>query len=407
MIELEDISVSFGDLTVLEEVSLAVEQGEFVGLVGPNGAGKTTLLRVINGVLEPDFGTARVDGAAVTELSARELSQMVATVPQDTHVGFSFTAANIVEMGRHPHRSRLDWTEEDDVVEAAMKRTETWGLREKTVDELSGGERQRVLLARALAQEPDALLLDEPTSSLDINHQIRVLGLVEQLVEEDRAAIAAIHDLDLAARFCDRLVLLHDGSLVANGAPTHVLGTDQLAEAFETATAITPNPITGTPTVAAFEQPPENPETIHVLGSGAGATAAMRTLWQEGWSLSIGPVPEGDLASQLAQQLELPAITAPPFDQPDPETVTAVQDRIEAADLVVLTDDLPAEMKASLSDGADTPRVLADLGGSGTMTARVDGGEDSIVTSESELVRIVRELLAQQVDATGEKKRGA
>ncbi|PSP45087.1 hypothetical protein BRC69_07275, partial [Halobacteriales archaeon QH_6_66_25] len=186
MIDVDGVSLSFGDVPVLDGVDLRVEQGELVGLVGPNGAGKTTLLRTINGILDPDAGDVRLDGEPVAELSAREVSRQLATVPQDTHVGFAFTAEQIVEMGRTPHRSRLDWTDDDDPVDAALERTQTDHLRDRSVDDLSGGERQRVLLARALAQEPAALLLDEPTASLDINHQISVLGLVEDLVAEGR-----------------------------------------------------------------------------------------------------------------------------------------------------------------------------------------------------------------------------
>ncbi|MFC6721805.1 heme ABC transporter ATP-binding protein [Natrialbaceae archaeon GCM10025896] len=255
-VTVENLSQSYGDVSVLDGVDLTVEPGEFVALVGPNGAGKTTLLRSINGVLDPDGGTVALDGTPVEELSSKAVSRQVATVPQDSHVGFSFTTEQIVEMGRTPHQSRLDWGTDSEPIERALERTETAQFRDRAVDDLSGGERQRVLLARALAQEPSVLVLDEPTASLDINHQIRVLGLVAGLVSEGNTAIAAIHDLDLAARFCDRLLLLSDGHIRARGSPESVLTDDALATAFGTTTAVTRNPATGTPTVAAFDERP-------------------------------------------------------------------------------------------------------------------------------------------------------
>jgi len=265
---LSEVCLSLGPTDVLDGVSLSVERGEFVALVGPNGAGKTTLLRTINGILSPDEGTVELDGDAVGGLSASAVSRRVATVPQDTQVGFSFSVEQIVEMGRTPHRSRLDWRDDGDPVEAAMERTETLGFRDRAVDSLSGGERQRVLLARALAQEPDALVLDEPTASLDINHQVEVLGLVADLVAEGRAALAAIHDLNLAARFCDRVLLLSEGRIRARGPPADVLGDDRLAEAFGTETAVSRDHVTGTPRIAALDGRPDRAGRVHVAGGG-------------------------------------------------------------------------------------------------------------------------------------------
>lgn len=416
MIRLEGVSLSFGDVSVLDGVDLQVEPGEFVALVGPNGAGKTTLLRSINGVLDPDEGTVCLDDRDVSTLSAREVSRTVATVPQDTHVGFAFTAEHLVEMGRTPYRSRFDWFDDPGPVEAAMERTETLGLRERTVEELSGGERQRVLLARALAQEPAALLLDEPTASLDINHQVRVLGLVADLVADGQAALAAIHDLDLAARFCDRLCLLHDGSIRAQGPPEQVLSDSRLAEAFETTTAVTHNPVTGTPTVAAFEERPERDARIHVAGGGAGGVAAIRALWAAGFDVSVGVVPEGDVAARLATALELAVVTAPAFERPSADRCRKARDCAREADIVVLTngpgsrdqhlgpvsagseetpplEDSDTPEDSDTSELEETPHIRADLGGSGSRIARGDGGETAVVDSEEALVNAVLDCL--------------
>ncbi len=398
MITLEDVSVSFGDLSVLDRVSLSVETGEFVGLVGPNGAGKTTLLRSMNGVLPVDSGTVTVDGKQVGACTARELSRTVATVPQNTHVGFSFTAEQIVEMGRTPHQSRLDWSDDLGPVEEAMGQTETLDLRDRTVDSLSGGERQRVLLARALAQDPAVLLLDEPTASLDINHQVQMLELVTRVVGTDRAAIAAIHDLDLAARFCDRLVLLADGKIRAQGSPEAVLSSMELDEAFGIETASSENPVTGTPTVSALHDRPSRPERIHVVGGGPGATVAIRTLWQAGYNVSIGLVPAGDVSASLAAQLDIHSVTAPAFRQPNKALRDEARSLAENADIVVVTGgpgsaSYSDDSTESYLDSRDLPHIYADLGGAGPRMARVDGGDQNVVTTATELLCAVEDVV--------------
>jgi iron complex transport system ATP-binding protein len=398
MIRLDDVSLSFGDVSVLDGVDLEIQSGEFVALVGPNGAGKSTLLRTINGILEPDSGTVAVDGEDVADLSSKAVSRNVATVPQDTHVGFSFRAEQIVEMGRTPHRSRLDWSDDADPVEVAMERTETLPLRDRQVDDLSGGERQRVLLARALAQEPEALLLDEPTASLDINHQIRVLGLVEELVTDGRAALAAIHDLDLAARFCDRLLLLHDGEIRAGGSPERVLGDERLGAAFQTTPVVTKNDVTGTPTVSAIEERPERDHRVHVAGGGPGGASAVRTLWRAGFDVTVGPVPEGDVTAAIARQLDLDLVTAPAFEHVPESVQENARQLATTADIVVVTAGPGAELLAN--GDIQVQEVRADLADESGVAARVDGGERRAIEREAELVEVVQTQLSTPAETT-------
>lgn len=258
-IDVESVGVSLGGARILEGVSLSVPAGSFVAVVGPNGAGKTTLLRTINGVLAPDEGRVLLDGRAVTDLSAREVARLVATVPQGTELAFEFPVRDVVEMGRTAHRGRFERAGEADraAVETAMERAAVADLADRSVGSVSGGERQRVLLARALAQESPALVLDEPTASLDVHHRVRTLGLVADLVEEGRTAVAAIHDLDLAARFCDSLVVLADGGVLATGPPEEVLTESVVERAFGGPVTVDDHPATGTPSVTALEDRPE------------------------------------------------------------------------------------------------------------------------------------------------------
>ena len=361
LVDVRSVSVSYGDVSVLGEVSLSVDRGEFVGLVGPNGAGKTTLLGTINGVCDPDRGTVQVGGDPVGGLSARATSRRVATVPQDTTVSFDFTVEDIVEMGRTPYHGRFSGDPDAEVaVERALDRTETAALRDRSVGSLSGGERQRVVLARALAQETPALLLDEPTASLDINHQVRTLDLVRELTREaDKAALAAVHDLDLAARYCDRLAVLADGDVLAVGRPESVLTGDHLRTAFDTDAAVLPDPITGTPTVTPRPETGESDLSVHVAGAGRAAARAIGRLHGAGVAVTAGVLPEGDLAATTAAQLGVEAVTAPPFAPLDAATEAAARAEMEAADAVVLAGSAPPSVRALVRDHDAVVRVPA------------------------------------------------
>ena len=370
MIRADGVELSLGDSRVLEGVDLRAGDGEFVGLVGPNGAGKTSLLRCINGVLTPDEGAVTVEGRRVAETPADAVSRLVATVPQDSSVAFEFPVERVVEMGRTPHRSRLDWSDGGDAVERAMERTDVARFRERNVGEVSGGERRRVLLARALAQETPALLLDEPTASLDIDHQVRVLGLAADLASEGRTVLAAIHDLDLAARFCDRLCLLSEGRIRAAGPPAEVLDPDTVEAVFGTAAAVARDRATGTPTVTALRDRPDREACVHVLGGGAAGARAVGDLRRAGYSVSLGVVPEGDTAAETARGLGCTVVTAPPFEAPGADAVAAVAPLLDRADACLDTGgpgsgptrervDVPARTVA-LAEGEDAVGALRD-----------------------------------------------
>jgi iron complex transport system ATP-binding protein len=218
----------------LDDVSLAIEAGEFVGLIGPNGSGKTTLLRVLLGFLSPAQGEVCLGGAPLHSFKRRAIAQRVTMVQQDTRIDYAFTARDVVAMGRTPYLGRFtpETPVDKQAIQRAMQATETTDFAERSVTNLSGGERQRVHLARALAQETQVILLDEPTANLDLAHQFEMLSLLRQVTRQGKAALAAIHDLALAARFCDRLLLLADGKIVAAGPPASVVTESNLARFF-------------------------------------------------------------------------------------------------------------------------------------------------------------------------------
>ncbi len=240
-------------IVALRDAGLSLAPGELVGLVGPNGSGKTTFLRAATGIVRPQAGEVRVFGDPVASLRQAEIARRIAVVPQSPLVPEGFTVLEAVLMGRTPYLRLLQNEGQSDLEKArrALRLTDTWSLAGRPVGELSGGERQRVVLARALAQDTPILLLDEPTAHLDIGHQASVLGLVRSLCRaEGKAALAVGHDLTLAAQYCDRLVMLRAGAIVAEGSPAEVLRPDLLRQVYGASVEVFPHPGNGRPVVA-------------------------------------------------------------------------------------------------------------------------------------------------------------
>lgn len=234
-IDVRGLSYSYGKRHVLKDVTFKVGAREFVGVLGPNGSGKSTLLNCLSGLLVPNQKKVYVCGKDVAVTGNNEMARLVAIVPQDSSMNFAFPVEDVVLMGRYSHISRFHFEDTQDylVAQEAMKETGTWHLRSRLVTDLSGGERQRVVIARALTQEPKVLLLDEPTTHLDIRHQLEILGLIRRLNKEKGITVLGVfHDLNLAARFCDRIFLLSQGRLTATGDPEEVLTSDNIQKVF-------------------------------------------------------------------------------------------------------------------------------------------------------------------------------
>lgn len=245
------LTFAYGAREVVKDLSFALHPGEVLGIVGPNGAGKSTVIKLLTRVLLPSAGEVLLDGVSTRRMSRLALARRVAVVPQAGELPLAFCALDLVMMGRTPHLGFLAPETERDyaIVERAMRRTDTWPFRDRQLGELSGGERQRVLLARALAQEPRYLLLDEPTSHLDLKYQVEVLRFVRREVATGLGALVVLHDLNLAARLSDRLLILHQGCRVAEGPPAEVLSEARLREVYRTDVAVFADPASGAPVV--------------------------------------------------------------------------------------------------------------------------------------------------------------
>ncbi len=248
MLEVKDISVTYGDRVVLRDVSLSLRDGEIITLLGANGAGKTTLIRALNGTLPLASGGVFLDGRRIGEMSRREIARNIAVVAQENETRFPVTVLEFVLSGRFVHGGAFGWETEKDIDFARLALAdcdlESYGSR--LMNHLSGGERQRVVLARALAAGASILLLDEPTANLDLAHQAMMLRLVRKRCEEcGCSAIVITHDLNLASEFADEIVLLKDGRIVAKGKPSGVLTTENVREVFDANVLMDKNPASG------------------------------------------------------------------------------------------------------------------------------------------------------------------
>jgi iron complex transport system ATP-binding protein len=248
----ERVTLAYDDSVVVRDLDLQLTEGSFTAIVGPNGCGKSTLLRALGRLMRPLSGQVLLDGRAIARTPTREVAKVLGLLPQAPVAPDGLTVADLVARGRHPHQSFLrQWSRDDEsVVTEALTWTDLAELADRPVDELSGGQRQRAWISMALAQGTDLLLLDEPTTYLDLSHQIDVLELVGRLhAERGRTVVVVLHDLNLAARYAQRLVAMKDGVLVAAGTPAEVLTEALLAEVFELEARVLTDPVSLTPMV--------------------------------------------------------------------------------------------------------------------------------------------------------------
>ncbi len=253
LLKIDDISFRYKDKQVLEGVSLDVNPGEIIGILGPNGSGKSTLLRVIDGILMPQSGEMFINGNPYNRLSRKSLAREVAMVAQEHHFRFSFSCIEVVMMGRFPHLKQMQFEDHHDLSIAidSLKATHALEFAERSIHDLSGGERQRVLIARALAQEPKVILLDEPTSFLDLKFKREVFRLVSSLSKEKWLAVVIVsHDIDLVSQYCNRIILLKGGTVYRTGAPDEVITSGNIEDVYECPVLVDSNPLSGRPRVS-------------------------------------------------------------------------------------------------------------------------------------------------------------
>jgi len=251
-LELQSVGVAYGHNVVVKDLTFQVMPGEMVGLIGPNGSGKSTIIKAISRVVSLQSGKILLDGKDVFKMPRGDLARLLGVVPQMPLLPSAFTALEIVLMGRNPHLRLLQYESARDlaITWEAMKKTATHPLAERRIGELSGGEIQRIVIARVLAQEPKSILLDEPTANLDIRHQVEILDLIKNLcLENNLTVVVALHDLNLAAQYCDRLILINNGQVHAQGTPEEVINSRNIKEVYGADGCVYTHPVNGLPTV--------------------------------------------------------------------------------------------------------------------------------------------------------------
>jgi len=359
-LDIENVSVAYDGFEVLSGITLEVQAGAFVGLIGPNACGKSTLLRAVSRILRPAAGRVLLDGRDIwRQMSLAETARSVAVVPQDFPLGFPFTVEETVLMGRIPYVTRLRGERPVDLARAreAMAATKTLQLAGRPLGELAGGDRQRVVLAKALAQDPRLLLLDEPTSHLDINHQVEILDLLLRLNRSDGLTIVIVlHDLNLASIYCRRLVLLSGGGVVAEGPPAEVITAENLARVYGSRVLIGRHPVYGCPQVTLLSQLEASgageaggmePTTaraasgdgvlrLHLVAGGGSSAAILESLVAAGCRVTLGPVNAGDSDWEMGRALGVEAVTVAPFSPLSREALARAGKWMRAAEGVVV-----------------------------------------------------------------------
>ncbi|MFN2589623.1 MAG: ABC transporter ATP-binding protein [Actinomycetota bacterium] len=340
----DGVVAGYGHRDVLRGVSLHVAAGELVGLIGPNGSGKTTLLRVASRGLRPRSGSVRLCGRDPYALPSRRAARLAAVVPQDVSAVFPYTVLELVLMGRSPYLSPWGGGGPEDWGRArrAMAQSNVQHLADRPLDELSGGERQRVVLAQALAQDSPVLLLDEPTTHLDLRHVTEILRVVWALTRSgERAVLAIFHDLNLAAAYCDRVYALSGGIVAASGSAREVITASVVREIFDVEAEVGHSPATGRPTVL----PPGPPGSgvprlhrAHVIGGAGTGAGAMRIAAEAGFEVSAGVLHGGDTDHTVAERLDALVVAVPPFSTVDHVAAADCWSLLQEASLVIVTD---------------------------------------------------------------------
>ncbi|MCE5199636.1 ATP-binding cassette domain-containing protein [bacterium] len=345
----DNVCAGYREAHVLKGVSVELEESGFVGIIGPNGSGKTTLLRVMSRALPPESGLVELEGKNIYSISSREFARRVAVVPQDTFVAFDFAVMEVALMGRSPRMGRfaVETSRDIDLAMDALTRTGTQHLKDRPITALSGGERQRVMMARALAQEPEVLLLDEPTSHLDISFQYEIMDLVKNLNRErGLTVLAVLHDLNLASQYCDRLVMIGQGIVQACGTPEEVVTSDNIRRVYGAEVWVRRHPTIHRPYVISGVKPSsgkpqekfDKAPKVHVVGGGGTAAPILAKLVRRGYEVTAGVLNDGDADQEVAEALDITHISQSIFTPITPESNQTNLDLIAQSDVVVMTD---------------------------------------------------------------------
>lgn len=345
---INDINFSYNGLPVIKNANFTVKPGEILGIIGPNGSGKTTLLNLISGVLEPDSGDIFIQGKNIKEMPKKEFYRIMAVVPQFGVAGFDFTVLDTVLMGRSPYLKGSFWEKEIDYQIAidSIKKVGIYNLKDRYISQLSGGERQKVTIAQAISQQPKVLLLDEPTTHLDINSQIDVMNLIFRLNKEQNITVLVIfHDINLAASFCPKILILSNGKIFAIGNTEEVLTSQILESTYDIPVVVKKNPITNriytTPISRRFFKEELiakeiGKRRVHLICGGGSGSSIMSNLKVDGFFVSCGVLNIMDTDYETAKALKIPIVSEAPFSNISEESYKENIEEIKLCENVIL-----------------------------------------------------------------------
>lgn len=345
ILKIEKLSISYGNKEILKDINITINEGEFVGIIGPNGTGKSTLIKAITDIIDISKGKITINGMDNRKISRRDRAKIIAVVPQEYSIDFNFNAFDIVMMGRNPHMYNKKGMENNnfEIVQEAMLMTNTWKLKDSIYNELSGGEKQRVIIARAIAQQTKVILLDEPTSHLDIHHQLEIMELIRMLnVKKNITIIAVLHDLNLAARFSHRLILLNDSKVMVDGTPEEVIDKKYLSKVYKMEMIIRENKVISAMEIVPLRVIKENLNVkstkIHVICGGGSGEQIIERINSLGFEVTCGVLNQGDSDWDICRLIGIKCLEALPFSDINERETLENKKLMESSDMVLVTD---------------------------------------------------------------------
>ncbi len=419
-IQVENLSFSYDLKKVLEQIDMKITKGSLFCIVGPNGSGKSTLLKVISSALKPKKGVVYLENRNINNIKGKALAQLLSFVPQNTSLEFDFKVSDVVLMGRYPYVNKLrgETKEDIDIAEMAMQYTNTTHLKERNFMELSGGERQRVILAQALAQEPEVLILDEPVSHLDLQHQVEILNLIKRMcVDKKLTAITVLHDLNMASAYSDYIVMMKEGAVRYQGTPYDTLTASNIKEIFNTDVYVSVSPVGNKPYIYALARTKIEKKGIrvHIICGGGSGSEIIGKLHSEGFDLSSGVLTIGDLDWKISKENDVQIAEEVPFVGISEEAYKKNRELAVNADIVLLTGlyfgkSNIKNLELLLEEGLRSKPLLI-LGDESFEERDYTGGtaiqlyekikdRDKVILSEG---RVLSEEILKAVDAYGEK----
>lgn len=342
-IKIENLSFAYNEDLVLKSIGLEFAKAGFTSIVGPNGSGKSTLLKQISGILKPSQGSLIINGVNIETINKKDIAKLMAVVPQNTALEFDYKVMDVVLMGRYPYISRFkgETPRDREIAIENMKYTNTYQFKDRSFNQLSGGERQRVILAQALTQQPKILLLDEPISHLDLQHQIEIMTLIKKLsMDQELTVVAVLHDLNIAAAYSDYIVMMKNGEVACQGTPVETFTTQNISSVFNIDVEVEVSTHTNKPyiyTIARHEIKKNNVR-VHVICGGGSGSEIITNLFHAGFEVSAGVLSIGDLDWKVSKDFDLKVAEDIPFTRISDDANLINKNLAAEADYIIITD---------------------------------------------------------------------